>query len=145
MKTIGWMALSLVMPIGAPAFAQDSDLVGTWTASATVLLKSDGEVKKVTNSFTIVFQDVEGSSIQGIRTWKNESGDPGYVGDEATTEASEPFIGTVTSDGNTIRLVEVNDSGLLFGERLGADRIEFSYLEFAPHPVAWTAIFERAD
>ena len=126
--------------------AQTSDLIGTWTAETTVILESDNdEIVEVPRSLTVEIESVNGFVVQGSRRWNASTDDPGYVEDDAVLRASEPFIGALSSDGKTLRLVEVDDQGMMFATRIGDDQIEITYMETAPHAVAYTAIFERQE
>ncbi len=147
MRILGTLVATLfAVAVSASASkAQTSDLVGTWTAEATVIMESDEEIVEVPNVFTIMIESVNGSVVQGTRTWKAVTDDPGYVDDERVLEATEPFIGALSSDGKTLRLVEVDDHGLMFATRIGDDELEFTYMEAAPHAVAYTAIFHRQE
>ncbi|MCP4381638.1 MAG: hypothetical protein GY798_09530 [Hyphomicrobiales bacterium] len=135
-------AMFAVAVSASTSSAQTSDLVGTWTAEATIILESDDEIVEVPRVLSIVIESVHGSVVQGARTWKAETENPGYVEEESVLEASEPFIGALSADG-TLRLVEVDDHGLMFATRIGDDQIELTYMESAPHAVAYTAIFHR--
>ncbi|MCP4381628.1 MAG: hypothetical protein GY798_09475 [Hyphomicrobiales bacterium] len=138
------VAVLFAIAVSASAsMAQTSDLVGTWTAETTIILESDDEIVEVPRVLSIVIESVHGSVVQGARTWKAETDNPGYVEEESVLEASEPFIGALSADGKTLRLVEVDDHGLMFATRIGDDQIELTYLETAPHAVAYTAIFDR--
>jgi len=132
--------------LGGPgALAQESSLVGTWTAETKILLESEGALIEAPRQLSFVIEDVDGQFVRGYRTWKAQvENQPGYVGNTPLEEAREPFIGTVSADGKSIRLVEVEDEGMMFCERTGPDEIEFTYMETAPHPVVYTAIFHRA-
>ena len=131
---------------GAEALAQQSDLVGTWTTETTVLLESEDKIVEAPREMSFVIEDVHGQFVRGYRTWKAKAEhQPGYVGDTALEEAREPFIGTVTSDGKSLRLVETEDEGMMFCERTGPDQIELTYMEAAPHPVVYTAVLNRAQ
>jgi hypothetical protein len=137
-------ALFAVAISASTSSAQTSDLVGTWTAEATVVMESDDdEIIEVPNTFTIVIESVNGFVVQGTRTWKAVNDDAGFVDEDAVLQATEPFIGALSSDGKTLHLVEVDDHGLMFATRIGDDQIELTYMEAAPHAVAYTAIFDR--
>lgn len=58
-------------------------------------------------------------------------------------EVREPFIGSVTSDGKTIRPVETDDENLMSCQRTGPDEIELTYMEAAPHRVVYSTILHR--
>jgi len=135
---------AVAMFIGCDAMAQTPDLVGTWTGEVVTLLQSEGELVERATAISVVIEKVNGNHIFGYRTWKIiDKPVPGYVGDVPLTSASEKFIGAISSDGDTLRLVEVEDRGIMFGEVLGPDEIEFTYIETAPHPVAFTGIYHR--
>jgi hypothetical protein len=127
------------------SLAQGSDLVGTWTTEATILLETQGgEIVEAPREMSIVIEEVDGQLVRGYRTWMAEAANqPGYVEETPLNEAREPFIGSVTSDGKTIRLVETDDEGMMFCERMGPDEIELTYMEAAPHPVVYSAVFQR--
>ena len=129
----------------APALAQKSDLIGTWTAKTTVLLETEGnKVVEAPREITFIIETVDGQLIRGYRRWMAKTpNQPGYVGETALHEAREPFIGSITSDGKHFRLVETEDDGMMFCERMGPDEFELTYLEAAPHAVAYTAVFHR--
>lgn len=131
---------------GAYRFGFDCDLVGAWVGETIIALQSEGEIVEAPRVHTIIIEEVSGNIVKGYRTWRSpDDDDPGYVGDQATTAASEPFIGALSSDGDDLRLVEIEDRGILIGEVLGRDAIEFTYMETAPHPVVFTAIYRRRD
>lgn len=122
----------------------ECDLTGTWVGETVIILESQGQIVAAPRIHTIVIEEVDGNLVQGFRTWRSpEDEDPGYVGDVATTDASEPFIGSLSADGDALHLVEFEDHGMLIGEVLGPDRIEFTYMEAAPHAVVYTAIYHR--
>lgn len=122
----------------------DCDLAGTWVGETVIMLESEGEIVAAPRIHTIVIEEVDGNLVHGFRTWRSpEDQDPGYVGEIATTDASEPFIGSLSADGDRLHLVEFEDHGMLIGEVLGPDMIEFTYMEAAPHAVVYTAIYHR--
>ena len=129
----------------APASAQTSDLVGMWTAEITIALVSKGEIVEVDRDWVFVIEEVDGSLVRGHHAWRAKSDDPGYVGNDPVLDASEPFLGAVSSDGKTFSLVEIDDHGLLFGELIAPEELEVSYMEAAPHAVAFTAVLRRAQ
>jgi hypothetical protein len=145
MRFFGYLvaAIFAIAVPASPSMAQSSDLVGTWTAETTIILESEGEIVEVPRVLSIVIESVHGTVVQGARTWKAKTGNPGYVAEQSVLEAFEPFIGAVSSDGKTLRLVEVDDSGLMFATRIGDDQIDLTYMEAAPHAVAYSAIFHR--
>jgi hypothetical protein len=124
---------------------QTSDLIGTWTAEATVIMQSDDGVVEVPNEFVLEIESVNGLVLRGSRTWRAGNNEPGYVGEETFVEATEPFIGALSQDGQTLRLGEVDDNGLMFATRHGDDMIELTYMEAAPHAIAYTAVFSRQE
>ena len=127
-----------------PSLAQQSDLVGTWTTETTILLETEGEIVEAPRMMSFVVEEVDGQLVRGYRTWEAEAANqPGYVGDTPLNEAREPFIGSVTSDGKTIHLVETDDEGMMFCQRMGPDEIELTYMEAAPHPVVYSTILHR--
>jgi len=129
----------------APSLAQNSDLVGTWTTKTKVLLETEGgKIVEAPREMSFVIEKVNGQLVRGYRTWMAKiPNQPGYVGETPLKEAREPFIGSVTSDGKSIRLVETEDNGMLFCERMGPDAIELTYMEAAPHPVVYSTILHR--
>lgn len=133
------------LTVGATqAVAQPLDLVGTWTSEMIIALESEGEIVETPRVQSIVIEETNGNLLRGFRAWRSpEDDEPGYVGERETTSASEPFIGAVSSDGDTLRLVEIDDNRLLIGAVLGPDEIEFTYMEAAPHAVVYTAVFRR--
>ena len=137
-------ALSLTL-CATQASAEQSDLVGTWTTETTILLESEGKLIEAPRRHTFVIEEVDGQLVRGYRTWAGQADEPGYVGDVPQNEAREPFIGTLSSDGQTLYLVETEDEGMIFCERIGADRIEMAYMESAPHAIVFTAVLERAQ
>ena len=144
------LAGALSLTLGGQVLAQQSDLLGSWTAEATTLLEAEEKLtetpRELTFVHTLVIEAVDGQLVSGYRTWERQTDlPPGYIGDVPLNVAREPFIGTVSSDGKTIRLVETEDEGLIFCERIGADRIELTYMEAAPHALIFTAILERAQ
>jgi len=69
----------------------------------------------------------------------------GNVAGENVLSAEEPFIGTIDTDGVTLRLVEIDDSGMLFCGCLGPDRLEITYMETYPHAVIYTSVLTRDE
>jgi len=138
--SISWLAVSAV-----PSLAQQSDLVGTWRTETTVLLETEGDkIVEAPREMSFVIEEVNGQLVRGYRTWMAEAANqPGYVENVPLNEAREPFIGSVTSDGKTIHLVETDDEGMMFCQRMGPDEIELTYMEAAPHPVVYSAILHR--
>lgn len=129
-----------------PTVAQDNaDLVGTWRADTIVLLESEGELVEAEREFSFVIESISGSLVRGFRTWKatDPAEQTGYVGDDKVTEAQEPFIGVLSSDGKTIHMVETQDRGTIITNVLSTDQIEVTYFENAPHPVVHTGIYDR--
>ncbi|MEM7024228.1 MAG: hypothetical protein AAF637_16815 [Pseudomonadota bacterium] len=135
-------ALGLTLGVGV-SHAQQSEFLGTWSAEIEILLVADGEVAEVPRVMSIVVEEVDGSHVRGYRQWEALTDVPGNVGGESTLIAAEPFIGAIDSDGVTLHLVEIEDSGMMFAELLGPDELEFTYMEAAPHAVVYTAILQR--
>lgn len=142
MKTVLMIAI-LIAFSSAKSTAQSSDLIGTWTGEAIIALESEGEIKEVPRTLSIVIDEVNGSLVQGYRTWAAKTDDPGYVLNQEVLQAKEPFLGAISTDGVTLHLVEIEDRGLIFGRRLGPDQIEITYMEAAPHAVVYNAIHHR--
>lgn len=92
---------------------------------------------------TLKIETPDGGLIKGNKHWKKLRGQGGNVAGVDMPEANEPFIGTIESDGQTVRMVEIEDYGLMFGRIIGPDKLEISYMEPHPHAVVWTAIFQR--
>ncbi|MEM1130641.1 MAG: hypothetical protein AAGH83_08980 [Pseudomonadota bacterium] len=131
---------------GAAAYRFDfaCDLVGTWVGATTILLMSEGQIVEAPRIHTIVIEEVSGNLIKGFRTWRSPTDDdPGYVGDLPTTDAMEPFFGSISADGDGLHLVEYADHGMLIGKVLGPNAIEFTYMEAAPHAVVYSAVYTR--
>ncbi|MCG8546272.1 MAG: hypothetical protein MJE12_18900 [Alphaproteobacteria bacterium] len=91
------------------AKAQHPKLVGTWTAKADIMLELGAKVVKVPREISIKIDKINGTFFTGSRTWKALTDDPGYVTNANVLGATEPFIGTIESDGVTLRLVETDD------------------------------------
>ncbi|WP_421724624.1 hypothetical protein [Bauldia sp.] len=145
MRVLGVFTAALFAAITSASMAQASDLIGTWTAETSVILELDDEIVEAPRIFTIVIESVNGQIVRGTKSWKAGSDDPGYIDDESVFEATEPVIGALSGDGKTLRLVEVDDHGLMFATRIGDDEIELTYMEGPPHAVAYTAIFQRQE
>jgi hypothetical protein len=144
MRTGLWTTTIMALALSsATLHAQESSLLGTWSGEVEALLEVDGSITKGQRLMTLVIDEVDGSHIRGYRHWQSLDTKPGNVAGNPTLDASEPFIGALASDGVTLRLVETQDQGLLFCELLGPDQLEVSYMEAAPHAVAWTAILQR--
>jgi hypothetical protein len=127
----------------APALAQPPDFVGRWSAEITIILESQGQIVEVNRDWVFVIERVDGGHVRGYHAWRAKSDDPGYVEDVSVLAASEPFLGVVSSNGKTLLLVEIGDYGLMFCKRIGPDELEISYMEAAPHAVAFAAIVRR--
>jgi len=139
-----WMTTIVALALGSATLrAEESSLLGTWSGEIEALLEVDGSIAKVQRVMTVVIEGIDGSHVRGFRQWQALDETPGNVAGDATLSAVEPFIGALDSDGVTLRLVEVEDPGFLFCELLGPDELEVSYMETAPHAVAWTAVLRR--
>ena len=123
--------------------AQQPDILGTWSIEADILLELNGEIVKVSRLMTVVIENVDGRLFIGRRTWQALSDDPGNVAGVNTLGATEPFIGAIDPDGVTLRFVETDDNGMMFGELLGPDELELTYMETWPHAVIYTVIMRR--
>ncbi len=125
------------------AGAQQPDLLGTWTAKATILMQLESGVVQAPRQMSLTFEKQDGQLVRGYKDWSGSTDDPGHIGDEKVLAAKEPFIGTISQDGQTLRLVETGDSGHMFCALIGPDELEVTYMEAAPHAVAWTAVMRR--
>jgi len=134
--------VTLLLLVGG-ASAQQPDISGTWKAEVRNLRPIDGELVQSLLEMTVKIEAQDGGLIRGNKHWKKLHGQGGNVAGVDLPEANEPFIGTLESDGRTVRMVEINDYGLRFGRVIGPDKLEISYMEPYPHAVAWTAIFHR--
>jgi hypothetical protein len=106
-------------------------------------MERDDEIVKVPRVMTIVIDKVEGALFYGHRTWKALTDDPGNVAGTDVLSATEPFIGAIDTDGVTLRIVETDDRGIMFGEVLGPKELEITYMESYPHAVVYTAVLKR--
>ena len=125
------------------ARAQQPDILGTWSAEANILLELDGEIVKVPRVLTVVIEKVDGALFLGRRTWQALTDDPGNVAGVDVLGATEPFIGAIDTDGVTLRFVETDDPGIMFGELLGPNQLEITYMEAWPHAVIYTVVMQR--
>ena len=123
--------------------AEPPNIVGSWSAKADILLELDDKIVKVPRVLTMVIERVDGSLFFGKRKWKALTDEPGNVAGKDVLEATEPFIGAIDSDCVTLRIVETDDPGLMFGELLGPDRLEITYMESFPHAVIYTVVLQR--
>ena len=73
------------------------------------MLELGAKVVKVPRELSIKIDKIDGKFFTGSRTWKALTDDPGYVTNANVLGATEPFIGTIESDGVTLRLVETDD------------------------------------
>ena len=112
--------------------AQQPDILGTWSAEANILLELDGEIVKVPRVLSVVIEKVDGALFYGRRTWQALTDDPGNVAGANVLGATEPFIGAIDTDGVTLRFVETDDPGMMFGELLGPNALEITYMETYP-------------
>jgi len=126
-----------------PVRAKSPDIIGTWSAEIEILMERDDEIVKVPRVMTIVIDKVEGALFYGRRTWKALTDDPGNVAGTDVLSATEPFIGAIDTDGVTLRIVETDDRGIMFGEVLGPKELELSYMESYPHAVVYTVVLKR--
>ncbi|MCP4328628.1 MAG: hypothetical protein GY791_09365 [Alphaproteobacteria bacterium] len=92
---------------------------------------------------SMVIENVDGPLLLGYRTWQAITDDPGNVAGVDVLSAREPFIGAIDSDGVTLRFVETDDPGILFGELLGPNELEITYMEAYPHAVVFTTVLRR--
>jgi hypothetical protein len=136
-------ALVTLLLLAGGASAQQPDISGTWKAEVQNLRPIDGKLVQSLLEMTLKIEAQDGGLIRGNKHWKKLRGQGGNVAGVDLPEANEPFIGTLESDGRTVRMVEINDYGLMFGRVIGPDKLEVSYMEPYPHAVAWTAIFQR--
>lgn len=125
------------------AHAEPPDILGTWEAETHTILESEGEIVDARRGKVLVFEKQDGSLVQGFKAFKALDDEVSYVGNEAVLEAREPFIGTFEPDDVTIRLVELADAGPMVGELLSPDELQMSYIEGAPHPAVWSAVFQK--
>ena len=123
--------------------AKPADIVGTWSAETNILLELDDEIVKVPRVMTVVIDKVDGALFYGRRSWKALTDDPGNVAGTDVLAATEPFIGAIDSDGVTLRIVETDDPGIMFGEVLGPNQLEITYMESFPHAVVYTVVLKR--
>ena len=127
-----------------PAAAEQPDLIGTWRGEAIVLLQFKNETVQTTQSQILEFTHHEGQMVRGLHLWRALDLDVhGHVAGQHVRAASEPFIGVVGQDGKTIRMVEIEDPGMLFATVLGPNELEVEYLEAGERAVVWNAILKR--
>ncbi len=125
------------------ASAQESGILGAWRAEVSVLRSDGATVTPSRSEITLIFEAQNGQLLQGKKHWKDLEDHTGNVAGSEVREADEPFIGEIESDGRTVRLVEIEDSGMMFCSLRGADELEASYVESAPHAAVWSAVFHR--
>ena len=145
MRIVQFAAAALVLMVisAVQPRAEQPDLLGSWSAQAEILLERNDEIVKVPRMLTMVIDRVDGNLFFGRRLWEALTDDPGNVAGRDVLEASEPFIGAIDSDGVTLRIVETDDPGIMFGELLGPNRMEITYMESYPHAVIYTVILIR--
>ncbi|WP_372574775.1 hypothetical protein [Ruegeria jejuensis] len=129
------------------AQAQDSQsFVGTWTGETTILLDTGKKIIEAPRQQSIIITEADGNLLRGYRTWSAlEEDQQGFVGSVPTSDAQEPFIGVIMSNGTTIRMVETEDGGLMFCELISPDQIEMTYMEAAPHAVIYTTVYKKIE
>jgi hypothetical protein len=125
------------------ASAQESGILGTWQAEVSVLRSDGGTVTPSHTEITLMFEEQRGQLVQGKKHWKDLENHTGNVAGNEVREADEPFIGEIESDGRTVRMVEIEDNGMMFCRLLGQDELEASYIETSPHAAVWSAVFHR--
>lgn len=145
MRTFQLVAIAVfcVALVSSQMAAKTSDIVGTWSAETEILLELDDEIVKVPRVMTGVIDKVDGALFYGRRMWKARTADPGNVAGTEVLSATEPFIGAIDSDGVTLRIVETDDPGIMFGEVLGPNELEITYMESYPHAVVYTVVLKR--
>ena len=132
------------IPSVVTSAAEPPDLIGVWQGEATVLLQHKGETEMTTQRQFLEITQQDGVLIRGIHKWK--AGDAtikGHVSGQHVTEAHEPFLGVIGQSGKTLRMVETEDPGMLFGILNGTDEMEVEYFESGTNAVVWNAILRR--
>ena len=132
------------IPAVVSSAAEPPDLIGVWQGEATVLLQHKGETEITTQRQILEITRQDGVLIRGIHRWK--AGDTtikGHVSGQHVTEAHEPFLGVIGQSGKTLRMVETEDPGMLFGILNGTDEMEVEYFEAGTNAVVWNAILRR--
>jgi len=130
--------------ITAEAAGETPNLIGSWQGEATVLLQHKGETEMTTQHQTLEITQQDGVLIRGIHSWR--AGDvavKGHVSGQHVVEAHEPFLGAIGQSGRTLRMVETDDPGMLFGVLNGTDEMEVEYFESGTNAVVWNAILRR--
>ena len=141
------LALAIFLALAPnPAEAEPPNLIGRWQGEATVLLQFKTETVQTSQMQILEITHHDGQMIRGLHLWAAlEDGIYGNVAGEHVVEASEPVIGVVGQDGKTIRMVEIDDPGMLFATVLGPNELEVEYLEAGETAVVWNAILRRVS
>ena len=135
---------TMFLVITAEAAAEPPNLIGSWQGEATVLLQLGGETEMTTQHQTLEITQQDGVLIRGIHSWRaSDVAIKGHVSGQHVVEAHEPFLGAIGQSGKTLRMVETNDPGILFGILNDTDEMEVEYFESGHHAVVWNAILRR--
>jgi len=138
-------ALGVSAALVGAAEAQDPafpDLVGSWVGEKTVYF-FDGTRHSV-EELQITRQD--GSHFSGTRSWHHPEADKdplGHVGGEQIHRASEPILGIVDFDGETLHIVEHDDWAHIRARLVDADTMEVVYIESGPNAAVYRVTLKR--
>jgi hypothetical protein len=130
--------------VWAPVLAQEGpppDLVGTWKGERTTYFQ-EGK-RQATEELRITEQD--GAYFRATKTWQHAEKDMeplGHVG-EPIGRASEPMLGVIDFDGETIYMVEHGDWGQFRGRLVDRDTIQGVLMESGPHAVIYRVVLKR--
>lgn len=130
--------------VWGPALAQEGalpNLVGTWKGERTTYFK-EGQ-RQAAEELRITEQD--GAYFRATKVWehaeKNEQ-PLGHVG-EPVGQASEPMLGVIDFDRETIHMVEDEDWGQFRGRLVDQDTIEGILMESGPYAVIYRVVLKR--
>jgi hypothetical protein len=142
-KGLGLVAVALAVWLAqGPVLAEDasvSNLVGIWTGPLKVL-RAKG-IGKGTLTIRVLEQD--GALFKAEKSWETP-GTAGNVGGKEVEKATEPLVGVVDFDGESVHLAEQGDNGLYMGRLAGPDTLELVYVE-AGHGTAYRAQLTRKE
>jgi hypothetical protein len=146
MRSGSHAAILCSLLVWAPALAQDGalpNLVGTWRGERTTYFK-EGQ-RQATEELRIMEQN--GAYFRATKIWEHVEKDSepmGHVGERGVHQASEPMLGVIDFDGETIHIVEHADWGQFHGRLVDRDTIEGVLMESGPHAVIYRVVLMRA-
>jgi hypothetical protein len=120
----------LVVPAGLKAKSDQEfpNTVGTWVDNHYKATFYTGS-KIGRNEFRIKEQD--GPYFRGVHQWKQTDGGKPLTTKKGKliTEDTEPFVGVIGFDGESISMAEQDDTGLLHGKLVAKDTMLLIYEE----------------